>query len=391
MRLRRRRLLETMSLAALAGLSRGPGGALAADSLSELPEARRVRRVEDGDGLATALAEAAPGDHIVLADGSYDGSFELGADGEAGRPIVVRPERFMGATLRADLHMVGDHGFVAGLDLNGAAIVAGGDGTRVTRCRVATQGKGYAVQIVSGRGVRIDHCEIVSAGQGIGLRLRPRQARNPQAPLIDHNWLHDFPGRQGENVHEGIQIGQTWNHSDIPVRAVVEHNLLERVSIDDEAISIKSSENIIRFNTLLECRGDLSNRHGERNQYVANWLERSLGLIVFDRDNLLLGNLLSDCKQGIRIMAGDVEDDSPEPGMPYAMNTRLVGNRAGRTVLGAVYTKHYLPLPARDTAVGQHEGDIETDNAVETKDLRTKMAVPAAARLGREACGVEGA
>ena len=54
------------------------------------PAHPREVAVADADQLRAALAGAAPGDVITLADGTYAGPFTLSASGTAGDPIVVR-------------------------------------------------------------------------------------------------------------------------------------------------------------------------------------------------------------------------------------------------------------------------------------------------------------
>lgn len=54
------------------------------------PAAPNVVDVADVAGLNAALAAAAPGDVIQLADGTYAGTFSLGASGTADDPIVLR-------------------------------------------------------------------------------------------------------------------------------------------------------------------------------------------------------------------------------------------------------------------------------------------------------------
>jgi hypothetical protein len=54
------------------------------------PAAPNVRPVANTAALAAALADAAPGDVISLADGVYTGPFELAAAGTAANPIVIR-------------------------------------------------------------------------------------------------------------------------------------------------------------------------------------------------------------------------------------------------------------------------------------------------------------
>jgi hypothetical protein len=63
------------------------------------PVAPEVRPVSDAGELAAALASAAPGDVISLADGVYAGEFVLAASGTAANPIVVRGASIAGTIL----------------------------------------------------------------------------------------------------------------------------------------------------------------------------------------------------------------------------------------------------------------------------------------------------
>ena len=96
-------------------------------------------------------------------------------------------------------------------------------------------------------------------------------------PRIDHNWIHDFTGARHAGAHEAIQIGQCLAHTDCSVQALVENNLIEGIDQVHSVISVKSSDNVIRNNTVLGSAGGIVNRHGERNLYEANWIEGARG------------------------------------------------------------------------------------------------------------------
>jgi hypothetical protein len=73
---------------------------------------------------------------------------------------------------------------------------------------------------------------------------------------IDRNYLKNVPYPGGEvNGREGIQLGQLKELKNglddhIIGRSIVENNLLENVDYDPEVISVKTNENLIRFNTI---------------------------------------------------------------------------------------------------------------------------------------------
>src|SRR5262245_54839238 len=100
--------------------------------LHALPAPRRERFVSPtggGDGtseaspmaLASAMAEAMPGDRVWLARGEYVGEFELTADGTEADPIVYRAIPGHHAVIRGAVSAAGDHTWVWGLDITDPA------------------------------------------------------------------------------------------------------------------------------------------------------------------------------------------------------------------------------------------------------------------------------
>lgn len=356
-----------------------------------LPAPKRTVSVTTAAELTAALAAAQAGDHITLANGTYAGSFKLKSGGNATYPIVVRAGTKLGAKLTGSLQLAGAYGIVWGLEIVGGSMTVTGDNSRVTRCRLRDN-PDVALGVLGGRNVEIDHNEFTGC-KGRGLSIGP-DPDNPAAltkPWVHHNWFHDYSGEQGDNVHEGMQVGMTWSHSDIAVGAIVEYNLFERVSVDPECISVKSSENVIRFNTLIDCVADISNRHGERNQYIGNWMERSRGMMVMDEDTTLIGNRLTDSGGfGVRVMAGTVDPDSKVSGYPYANNTKLIGNVFDKLVIGSNFSSG-TPLPATNTRVEAHNGMITKGNETRTAIVATTAtAVTSAVKTSGSQVGPNG-
>jgi len=288
------------------------------------------------------------------------------------------------AILRSRLVVQGDHVEISGLVFEHGGLIIGGDGCRVSNC-LFTATREIALVITRGHGVRIDHNEFAGClGRGLSIKPDHRRPDALRAPQIDHNHFHDFAGaRQGTNVHEPLQVGQTKTDTDISLRAIVEYNLFERVSIDTECISVKSSDNIIRFNTVLDSESSITNRHGERNSYIANWIENSRGFMIHDRGNSLIGNRVTGSGRfGMRIMGGNVGADTwPTVGShPAAIDTLIVGNEADRLVIGDTFGKHNLP--AEDTRIEAHRGPVELKLERGTVRLdTTRQAVPKPRRL----------
>ena len=72
--------------------------------------------VDSAAALTAALAQANPGDEILLRDGVYRGKFTLAQSGRAGQPIVVRAENARRATFdRTLFQLEGNHGVLTDL------------------------------------------------------------------------------------------------------------------------------------------------------------------------------------------------------------------------------------------------------------------------------------
>lgn len=90
-----------------------------------------------------------------------------------------------------------------------------------------------------------------------------------QNDLIDNNHFRNI-GPRAENVLEAIRIGSS--HVSLSSGfTIIEKNLFERCDGDPEIVSIKSSDDIVRYNTFRECLGVLSLRHGNRCTIDGNY------------------------------------------------------------------------------------------------------------------------
>lgn len=379
---------EAVSAAASAavGATRGVAGVAATD----LPAPTAgVVRVSDGAGLARALAEARPGQQIVLADGVYrapgGGDFVLRIDGTPDAPIVVRAESLLGARLKDPLRLLGDDQVASGLVLDGVQAEIDGDRSRLTRCQsVGTDG--IAILVSGGVDTRVDHCELVGgSGRGISVDPDPRHPDALLRPRIDHNWLHDWTGAQGTNVREPIQVGQTRSQHAIEVGAIVEYNLLERVSVDPEAISIKSSGNIVRFNTLLDSDAAIVVRGGGGNRVEANWIEDARGIRVRGEANDIVANVIrGDGRYGIHVLAGDAQAGRTTRADSYgaATGTRLIGNDCERVVVGDALDG--CRVAATGTLIQGHRGGTPVVTRDASGTTVTAGTVAAAITVGQQ-------
>jgi poly(beta-D-mannuronate) lyase len=121
-----------------------------------------------------------------------------------------------------------------------------------------------------------------------------------QHDRVDHNHFRDVVYANRENGHETIRTGgNDLGASGQSSFTTIEHNLLERCSGEDEIISIKSSDNIIRNNTLINCRGAICMRLGNRSVVSGNVIIATEdgpgfgGIKLFGYEHKVVDNYLS--------------------------------------------------------------------------------------------------
>ena len=258
--------------------------------------------INNADEIDDAIAQAKPGDSLVLKDGVYrDLSVHLNQPG-----IEFRAETPGGVTITgsSDIYIEADHVSVSGFKFDritdDMAVVqfSGARYSRLSNNAFYDSGNGVKDHIIdlgsSSQYNRVDRNLMVgnkSIGIAVGGTRKISSKRDNIEQLnnwynrIERNYLKDVPYPGGSvNGREGIQLGQLKNSADAGItgRSIVEYNLLENVDYDPEVISVKTNDNIVRFNTI----------RGSKNG----------GLVVrAGDDNLVEGNFIFDAKEGIRI------------------------------------------------------------------------------------------
>jgi len=135
----------------------------------ELPTPLRTVDVSNMSQLTAALASALPGDHIVLADGTYDpGSrLQLTVSGTPANPIVIRAQNVLGAKLPRGFEFAAGtaHVWLWGLDFKDAyTSFLRGNNNVVRRCRIWPRpnftGDVTGIDVSTGADCRIDYSTI---------------------------------------------------------------------------------------------------------------------------------------------------------------------------------------------------------------------------------------
>ena len=193
--------------------------------------------------------------------------------------------------------------------------------------------------------IRIDHNDfgpksvvgnmIMVGGEGTQIAQHNR---------IDRNYFHDIT-YGGGNGWETIRLGLS---SLAPSSGfnVVELNLFRGASGDPETISVKSSDSVVRYNTYRATNGEITLRHGNRNQVygnhlLADGLASAKGIRVLGADHKIFENTFVGIQASPAILLragthGDTDTNGREFYRVYraqVVNNTIVGG-AGITVGG---------------------------------------------------------
>ncbi|GAA1199242.1 polysaccharide lyase 6 family protein [Kitasatospora gansuensis] len=282
------------------------GAAAAAVPLAQSAGAAGTVPVGSLTDLQKAIDRAVPGDRIVLADGTYTvpsgGSIRVsGRNGTASAPITISSQSRGGAVLQ------GERGFVFGdssnITVSGFAfrqrstleIPADCLRIRLTRndFRLADV-SGLDWVVVRGDDAKIDRNRfhdrttegIFLVVDGPGSTVMAQRTQILRNHFADHSY-------SGANGGEPLRLGVSSRALSV-ADATVEYNLFERCDGDPEAISVKSSGNTVRYNTVRDSRGAIVLRHGNGTTVEGNHLLGGTdGLRLYGNDHLVVNNYLA--------------------------------------------------------------------------------------------------
>jgi poly(beta-D-mannuronate) lyase len=244
--------------------------------------------VADAAALTTAVAAAAAGDCLVLADGSYPG-FMITAKGTAEQPVVVRAANQLKAEMTANVTMLGAaYVVIEGLSFTAmnSAIAQDSIRCRISRSRFQS---GVARATGVSKWTRIDHNEFGPKSSGDGHYIHATE--HSEMSQIDHNYLHDATG--GGTSRDAVSLGCCGPEFDYHETGnVFEYNLLVNCSSDAEYISIKSSANTIRYNTFRKNGGTLTLRAGRKSEIYGNYFFGGGGIRAYEDDHKIWNNYI---------------------------------------------------------------------------------------------------
>jgi poly(beta-D-mannuronate) lyase len=276
-----------------------------------------VLSVSTAAALRDAVAAARPGDRIQVADGTLAAPIRITRSGTAAAPITIAAAN-AGRTQVTGTNAIQlgnvSHVVVEGFIFTGdgaLSVPVGAQAVRVTR-NTFQGNKTGAFLSVGADDTEVDHNAFLNkSSAGVYLQvIGPGAHGMAQRVHIHHNYFfnHHFGGANGgESIRLGLSGRQHGS-----AKAIVEYNLFEKANGDSEALSVKSSDNIIRYNTFLNSRGTLSLRHGWGTLVEGNFvIGGNSGIRFFGNNHTIINNVVQDSTgQALEIGGGEIRDDT---------------------------------------------------------------------------------
>jgi hypothetical protein len=285
------------------------GAAALLFSSVQTPAYAAVVNVPNVAALRAAINKARPGQRIVLANGVH----------RADKPIKITKSRITIAAGRAGRAVFSSGGFefgavrgvtVEGFVFNGTGsltVPAEAAGSRITRTTFNGDKAGASLT-VSADDVEVDHNTFSNrTNEGVYLQITGPDGKIAQRTKVHHNYFynHSFSGTNGG---ESIRLGYS-DTQQLSASAVIENNLFDKANGDSEAISVKSSDNTIRFNTIRNSKGYIVLRHGNRSTVEGNLLFGS-GIRFHGNDHKVFNNYVENTGDRAIVFGKGSETDS---------------------------------------------------------------------------------
>lgn len=298
--------------------------------------------------LQSAVNAANAGDVIEVMDGAYTQALNVTSkQGTETSPITIKAKNSKQAKFASagqiivsnSKHIVIEGFNIASYKYN-PILINNSENIRVTRNYFYVSESSTADSVwlyVKGNSkhVRIDHNDFRDKkGLGRYIAVHGDGQTMAQYTTIDHNYFYNNAPRVS-NGKETLQIGLA-EYTYSPSYTVIEYNLFENNDGDPETISIKSSNNTIRYNTFINNEGMVVLRHGNNSKVESNTFFGGSygtgGVRVHGENHLVKGNYFENL-QGINSWAAITVPQGTEDagstnlkGHFRAINTRIENN-----------------------------------------------------------------
>ena len=259
------------------------------------------KTVNNTEELELALADAKPGDKIMMANGIWNNvQIKMSASGTEDKPITLSAETAGKVIIQGEsnLQLGGDYLIVKDLYFtNGSSptrtviefavqdTVA--NHCQITNCVIKDFNKSQRNfrdiwVLFKGRHNQMDHCYLAgksNRGPTIRVDLEGNENINNYHKIIN-NHFGPRPPKGGPSA-ETIQIGNSYT-SMCPSYTLIENNLFEACNGEVEVISSKTNYNEFRNNVFYKSEGSLVTRHGnyctiDGNYFIGDETKNTIG------------------------------------------------------------------------------------------------------------------
>ncbi|MEO1144081.1 MAG: DUF2341 domain-containing protein [Cyanobacteria bacterium J06638_22] len=368
------------------------------DDLPPIPDPERTINVTNISQLDAAIANANPGDHIILANGTYDGEQrDLDIQGSVEAPIVLKAATTGQAVISNGFSLQKSSQYVTllGLTFNPGKVTARGNNNRISRCYFETElpigTNRTALTIRESNNLIVDYCDFTvqerpfgSADNNqkynsIGMPFNDRDAQGNETGVnAPHNTLfygcyfHDYPAqlKYSQPYFSAVDHCNDVKQAKIDIQTVWRRCLFKDVNIGNKLWETKSAGVTIEFSTFLNCNAYNAFRQGGGCVALGNWMENCKGWRAHRQNCQFYYNKFINSK--IQVMAGQVSHTSYVNAYPNAYNTLLVGND-GPLIIGETFGGE--TFPALNTLVEGHAGQISYGDHSNTQ-VRAEITLP---------------
>ncbi|MFD7521871.1 chondroitinase-B domain-containing protein [Paenibacillus chitinolyticus] len=282
--------------------------------------------VSTSEGLAAALKTASAGQTIVLADGNYTVSGNNSSilienrNGTEANPITIK------AANRGKAVITGSTTFEAkkssyvtieGLKFANSAdkgvLLNGSHHIRLTRNQFALPARGVDTIWLQVSGANSHHNQIDRNDFGNKTDTNPLiayegdgQGNISQYDVIEYNYFHDV-GPWVDNGKETIRLGLSKISLSDGFNKI-QYNLFENTDGEPEIVSVKSSNNTVRYNTFKTSKGGLTSRHGHNNSFYGNFFlgdgvkSEQAGIRIYGNDHKIYNNYMENLTESAIIL-----------------------------------------------------------------------------------------
>ena len=252
--------------------------------------------------LQNAINASQVGDIILLANGHYaNNSFDVSKNNitiKASTPGGVFLDGYNSIYLSGNYCTVSGFQFTQNYTQTGNVFDVYGDGNTITEMNFNGYSSDKFIQI-SGKDNVVSYCNFQNklcvltsskAGTGDMVQILPNNSYVGNN-VIRYCSFQKMPGLGGDFGNECIRIGNS-SYATMISRTVVEYCYFEDTGLgDSEAISVKSRENILRYNTMKNNKDAMFVfRNGDNNVAYGNFFINSGGIRVKEANNIYCFN-----------------------------------------------------------------------------------------------------